>query len=64
MPIQILKQFYFFLKINENQEIQWEMVDAVLVSNTHSLVLLPYLTEMKDFRGKVLTTEPVLRLGK
>ncbi len=40
------------------------MVDAILVSNSHSLALLPYITELKGFRGKVLSTEPVVRLGK
>ncbi|VDK33243.1 unnamed protein product [Taenia asiatica] len=46
------------------EDIEWTMVDAVLVSNSQSLVMLPYITEMQDFRGKVLTSDPVLRLGK
>ncbi len=44
--------------------VDWPMVDAILVSNSHSLALLPYITELKGFRGKVLSTEPVVRLGK
>ncbi|EUB59551.1 Integrator complex subunit 9 [Echinococcus granulosus] len=44
--------------------IEWAMIDAVLVSNSHSLIMLPYVTGMQNFRGKVLTTGPALRLGK
>ncbi|CDS43416.1 integrator complex subunit 9 [Echinococcus multilocularis] len=44
--------------------IEWAMIDAVLISNSHSLIMLPYITGIQNFRGKVLTTGPVLRLGK
>ncbi|KAL5967959.1 hypothetical protein TSMEX_004310, partial [Taenia solium] len=44
------------------EDIEWTMVDAVLVSNSQSLIMLPYITEMQDFRGKVLTSDPVLRV--
>uniref|UniRef100_A0A5K3EYH1 Lactamase_B domain-containing protein n=1 Tax=Mesocestoides corti TaxID=53468 RepID=A0A5K3EYH1_MESCO len=44
--------------------IEWGMVDAILVSNSYSLVMLPYITELQSFRGKVLTPAPVLRFGK
>ncbi|VDM31839.1 unnamed protein product [Hydatigera taeniaeformis] len=45
------------------KDIDWSMIDAVLVSNSQSLIMLPYITEMPNFRGKVLTSGPVLSLS-
>eukprot|EP00052_Salpingoeca_macrocollata_P021869 m.188369 g.188369 ORF g.188369 m.188369 type:complete len:629 (+) comp21646_c0_seq1:647-2533(+) len=39
-------------------------IDAILVSNVHSLLALPFITEHTDFKGRVLTTEPVLAFGQ
>jgi hypothetical protein len=38
-------------------------IDVVLVSNCHTLLALPYLTERTSFSGVVYATEPTLRFG-
>ncbi|VDN24309.1 unnamed protein product [Dibothriocephalus latus] len=45
-------------------KVPWETVDVILVSYALSLVLLPYLTECMGFRGRVLATAPIVKMGK
>lgn len=40
------------------------MIDAILISHSQSLIMLPYITEVKKFFGKILAPAPILRLGK
>ncbi|VDP30904.1 unnamed protein product [Schistosoma margrebowiei] len=42
----------------------WETIDVILVSNTRSILGLPFLFENTNFRGKVFATEPVVKFGK
>ncbi|XP_049848162.1 integrator complex subunit 9-like [Schistocerca gregaria] len=39
-------------------------IDVVLISNFHSLMALPHLTERGAFHGRVYATEPTVQLGK
>ncbi|VDQ05387.1 unnamed protein product [Trichobilharzia regenti] len=42
----------------------WETIDVILISNTRSILGLPFLFENTKFRGKIFTTEPVVKFGK
>ncbi|KAK7075241.1 Integrator complex subunit 9 [Halocaridina rubra] len=39
-------------------------VDAVLVSNYHSMLALPFITNSTGFSGVVLMTEPTMQIGR
>jgi len=39
-------------------------VDAILLSNYHNMLALPYVTECTGFRGVVYATEPTLHIGR
>ena len=41
-----------------------EDIDAVVISNHNSMLALPFLTKMKQFRGVIYCTEPTLHLGR
>ena len=41
-----------------------EDIDAVLISNYNTMLALPYLTRLKQFRGVIYCTEPVLHMGR
>ncbi|CAH8520328.1 unnamed protein product [Dicrocoelium dendriticum] len=49
---------------SEFSSVIWDTVDLILVSNTHSLLGLPFICASTSFRGRVLATEPVVRFGK
>ncbi|CAH8601974.1 unnamed protein product [Heterobilharzia americana] len=55
---------FCMLKSSEMSSIFWETVDAILVSNTRSILGLPFLFENTKFRGKIFATEPVVKFGK
>ncbi|XP_013393860.1 integrator complex subunit 9 [Lingula anatina] len=39
-------------------------VDVILVSNSHAMLALPYVTEYSGFKGVVYATEPTLQAGR
>ena len=41
-----------------------EDIDAVVISNYNTMLALPFLTRMKQFRGVIYCTEPTLHLGR
>lgn len=41
-----------------------EDIDAVLISNFNSMLALPYLTKLKEFRANIYVTEPTMHLGR
>jgi integrator complex subunit 9 len=41
-----------------------EDLDAVLISNFNSMLALPYLTKLKEFRANIYVTEPIMHLGR
>ncbi|TNN06071.1 Integrator complex subunit 9 isoform 1 [Schistosoma japonicum] len=55
---------FCMLKSSEMSSVFWETIDAILVSNTRSVLGLPFLFENTNFRGKVFATEPVVKFGK
>ncbi|CAH8574043.1 unnamed protein product [Schistosoma mattheei] len=55
---------FCMLKLSEMSSIFWETIDVILVSNTRSILGLPFLFENTNFRGKVFATEPVVKFGK
>ncbi|CAL8083657.1 unnamed protein product [Calicophoron daubneyi] len=48
----------------EFSSIIWDTIDVILVSNTRSLLGLPFICGGTEFRGRILTTEPVVKFGK
>jgi len=40
------------------------LVDAILISNPHNMLALPFITEYTSFKGKVYATEPTLQIGR
>uniref|UniRef100_A0A2P2I300 Integrator complex subunit 9 n=1 Tax=Hirondellea gigas TaxID=1518452 RepID=A0A2P2I300_9CRUS len=46
------------------QLVDFSELDAILVSNSLSILALPYITNQTGFRGTVLMTEPTLQLGR
>ncbi|XP_050690206.1 integrator complex subunit 9-like [Eriocheir sinensis] len=44
--------------------VDFSEVDAILVSNYHSMLALPFITQHTGFRGVVLMTEPTLQIGR
>ncbi|KAM3180974.1 hypothetical protein ACTXT7_015256 [Hymenolepis weldensis] len=48
----------------DDDEIELEYVDAILISHSQSLIMLPYLTEVKKYFGKVLAPAPLVQFGK
>ncbi|CAH8861250.1 unnamed protein product [Trichobilharzia szidati] len=55
---------FCMLKSSEMSSIFWETIDVILISNTRSILGLPFLFENTKFRGKIFTTEPVVKFGK
>ena len=39
-------------------------LDAVLISNHHNILAIPFLTEYYGFKGQIFATEPTIQLGK
>ena len=39
-------------------------VDAILISNYHCMLALPYLTEYTNFKGVIYATDPTLYIGR
>lgn len=39
-------------------------IDAILISNYHCMLALPYLTEYTNFRGVIYATDPTLYIGR
>lgn len=39
-------------------------VDAILISNYHHMLALPYITEYTDFKGEIYMTEPTFTMGR
>ncbi|XP_064653165.1 integrator complex subunit 9-like isoform X2 [Lineus longissimus] len=39
-------------------------IDAILISNSHNMLALPFITEYTGFKGKVYATEPTLQVGR
>lgn len=50
--------------IPETELIDLSTVDAILISNYHSMMALPYVTERTGFTGIVYATEPTLQIGR
>uniref|UniRef100_A0A914HXU0 Beta-Casp domain-containing protein n=1 Tax=Globodera rostochiensis TaxID=31243 RepID=A0A914HXU0_GLORO len=48
----------------QSRDLDLSDVDAILVSNTVSLVALPFYTEGTGFKGTVYATDPTVQLGK
>ncbi|KAM7533583.1 hypothetical protein Aperf_G00000126565 [Anoplocephala perfoliata] len=48
----------------DDETVDFEMIDAILISHSQSLIMLPYITEVKKFFGRILAPAPILRLGK
>jgi len=46
------------------QAVDWEKVDAIVLSNYMHCLALPFVTEYTRFRGKVYATEPTLQLSR
>lgn len=44
--------------------VDFSAVDAILVSNYHSMLALPFITNGTGFKGVVLMTEPTLQIGR
>ena len=42
----------------------WDTVANVLISNYHSILALPFITEYTGFRGRVYATEATLAFAK
>jgi hypothetical protein len=55
---------YHFLFNLQLQEVDLAAIDAVLISNTASLIALPFLTANEKFHGKIYATDPIIQLGK
>lgn len=70
--IENIKEYNNHIFINSTIEfsppefnlINVEDVDAVLISNYHTMLALPYLTKLKNFRAAVYCTEPTLHMGR
>mgnify|MGYP001044202223 CR=1 FL=1 len=54
------------LKINHPnfESLDLASIDILLISNVHSMLALPYLTEYYGFNGKIIATEPTAQLGR
>ena len=39
-------------------------IDAILISNYHHMLALPFITERTKFKGEILMTEPTLTIGR
>ena len=39
-------------------------IDLILISNTKSLIGLPFITESGQFKGQIYATEPTIEFGK
>ncbi|KAF8564027.1 hypothetical protein P879_08520 [Paragonimus westermani] len=48
----------------EFSSVIWDTIDVILVSNAQSILGLPFICESTNFRGLILTTEPVVKFGK
>ncbi|KAF7248400.1 hypothetical protein EG68_11536 [Paragonimus skrjabini miyazakii] len=48
----------------EFSSVIWDTIDVILVSNAQSILGLPFICESTNFRGRILTTEPVVKFGK
>lgn len=46
------------------QAVDWESVDAIVLSNYMHSLALPFVTEYTRFRGKVYATEPTVQLSR
>lgn len=44
--------------------VDFSEVDAILVSNYHSMLALPFITNGTGFKGVVLMTEPTMQIGR
>lgn len=44
--------------------IDFSEVDALLVSNYHSILALPFITNGTGFKGVVYMTEPTMQIGR
>ncbi len=72
VPIDTAKEFNNRVYLNSTLEfstpqfdlINVEDLDAVLISNFNSMLALPYLTKMKEFRATIYVTEPIMHLGR
>ena len=71
-PMENAKEFNNRVFLNSTLEFsppQFELInieelDAVLISNFDSMLALPYLTRMKEFRASIYCTEPIMHLGR
>eukprot|EP00039_Didymoeca_costata_P018447 m.333485 g.333485 ORF g.333485 m.333485 type:complete len:646 (-) comp17154_c0_seq1:2212-4149(-) len=43
--------------------VDMETVDAIVISNFHSMLALPYFTERTKFKGEIYATEPTIQFG-
>jgi len=72
LPIDSAKEYNNRVYLNSTLEfstpqfdlINVEDLDAVLISNFNSMLALPYLTRMKEFRACIYVTEPIMHLGR
>eukprot|EP00033_Pygsuia_biforma_P004958 GCRY01005434.1.p1 GENE.GCRY01005434.1~~GCRY01005434.1.p1 ORF type:complete len:153 (-),score=27.68 GCRY01005434.1:2-460(-) len=44
--------------------LDWEHIDAVLITNVFAALALPYITEHTPFKGLVFASRPVVDFGK
>ena len=52
------------IELPQTDGIDFECIDAVLVSSTEALLALPFITEYTSFRGAIYTTTAVKRFGR
>uniref|UniRef100_A0A8C4QK56 Integrator complex subunit 9 n=1 Tax=Eptatretus burgeri TaxID=7764 RepID=A0A8C4QK56_EPTBU len=50
--------------VPEKDLLDLSTVDAILISNYHCMLALPYITERSGFSGPVFATEPTLQIGR
>jgi integrator complex subunit 9 len=39
-------------------------IDLILISNFNNILSLPYITERSNFKGKIIATEPTVKIGE
>ncbi|TGZ72939.1 hypothetical protein CRM22_001796 [Opisthorchis felineus] len=58
------KPQFCLMNKTEFSSVIWDAVDVILVSNTNSILGLPFICSATNFRGRILATEPVVKFGK
>ncbi|KER23738.1 hypothetical protein T265_08429 [Opisthorchis viverrini] len=58
------KPQFCLMNKTEFASVIWDAVDVILVSNTNSILGLPFICSATNFRGRILATEPVVKFGK